>query len=189
MAHLSEDFGIDSTDSWASYTLVRVIADPPKRLVSREDFKEWFATQRPVGYIFVINRKEYGKNASFKGPGGRRDEGDQTPKDTACRETAEEAGIVADVNRYVYIGKKRNPRSKRVLWDCLFTLTIMRKEARTMNGNHPKNEGEIPNYFTVRELHRQVTRGVVFKKHFEEFMEHKLIEPSNENRTKAKAAA
>ena len=180
-------FGIKPGENWASFTLVRVIKDVPKNLPP-EQLREWFSAQSPVGYVLVKNEEEFGESAKWKGPGGGKDAGDATPRDTAKREVEEEAGIVAGLHSFEYVSKYRNRKARgKVLWDCLFALTVTRSEQRRMNNDHPKNEGEVPRYFTPLTLHREVAKDGVLKNHWDSFVNEKLV-PANNDQTPQKAA-
>ncbi len=151
-----EEFGFDGAEDWASLILVRVY--------SRAEVK------RLLGYVFVIDRK-FGENSKWKLPGGHKEVGDKTPKESAIRELYEEARIRVTHVQVSYIEKWLMDKDQRH-WVCLFTCNVFMSDLSNMG---PGRDGENPQYFTVDGL-RRLFAGIDFlPSHKEKLQEFKLV--------------
>jgi predicted NUDIX family NTP pyrophosphohydrolase len=143
--------------SWASLMLLRVL--PERAKLSAAHVSNPF-----VGYIFVINGREYGNNAKYKIAGGSRKGEDLEPITTAIRETLEETGIAVAPERVTYLDRQFGGRGVSH-WKYLFQVDIFESDRNRMNSRQPGNEGEIPTFFTESRLQEEIYRGRFLETH------------------------
>ncbi|HEV8677619.1 MAG TPA: NUDIX hydrolase [Candidatus Paceibacterota bacterium] len=144
---------------WVSLVLVRVMPDN-----ARYAAEQLRSKPQPAGFIFVINRTEYGSHAKYKMPGGGRISEDRDPRDTAVREMFEETGIQLPPERLAYVERWFGGRNVPH-WKYLFCADISEMDAARRNDRHSGNEGEIPEFVTPDDLKGLIRRNMYLEVH------------------------
>lgn len=177
-----EHYELGEIADWASLVLPSVYpGDEPFTKAQLMGWDESYLELVPIGYVFVIERKK--RNPKWKLPSGhkKRDEDvkgwefDRTPRDTARHELCSETGIELPTSAFAYAGKYLSWKGDH--WKCLFSAKMTEADLKRMNSDHPENEGEEPEFFTVDEFYALVRSGKFLTEHYEKLVEYGLILP------------
>ncbi|MDO8517940.1 MAG: NUDIX domain-containing protein [bacterium] len=143
------EFGISPTDEWAAFGLVRVFDVDYVRIRKPKPVGR---THIPIGWVVVKN--PHGVRVTHKLPGGSKEATDKDPLKTFFRELWEEAHIVGNPRHTQYLGKEWMPESALggAHWRIFFQTDIGRRKLARMNGDHPRSNGDKPEFTGLREF-------------------------------------